>query len=159
MAVDNFAAHPKAESSAGDVFGGEERFEDSLQDRGGNAAAGICDGKRDSSLSRLPVGTLAAAQQQTAARRLHGVDGVTHQVAEHLANLHIEASHRFRRAGTVFDADRGMYDAALVERKHAIEELLAGDRPGTAGLLVKTEGLVADGRDPSQFALGDADVI
>ncbi len=62
-------------------------------------------------------------------------------------------------AYALLDTNPGIHDAALVKRKNAINQLLAGDRPGTAGLLVKAEGLIADGRDPAQLALGGMDVL
>ena len=76
--------------------------------------------------------------------RMHGIDRIAHQVAEHLSNLTFETTHGWQRTFALLDANAGVHDAALKNRNNTIDELLPGDLLRAGRLLVEAKGLVGD---------------
>ena len=120
MLQDDLVAHPESEAGSCNFFGREEGLEDVLADLGLHACAGVGNGKADSGLLWvLPIAGTAGAQQQ-AATCAAGVDGVAHQVGEHLADLSGKAEEAQLRLVVALHANVERVDASLIEAQHGV---------------------------------------
>ena len=153
VAVEDLAAHPEAEAGAVVALGAEEGFEHALLGFGVDAAAVIGYGEEEAFAAGGPVGSLAAADEESAAGG-HGVDGVGDEAGEDVADVGFVALDEIFGALAFFDVDAGVAQAGFIDVEGEGEEIAAGDLLPIGGVVVKAEGLGGDVGDAAEFELG-----
>ncbi len=98
------------------------------------------------------------ADDEAAAVRAHGVDGVGDEVVEDLADVVFEADDGGGSGVGGFDADAGVGEASLIEGEDGVDEIVGGDTRGFDGLTMEAEGLGGDLADAGELGLGELDV-
>lgn len=108
--------------------------------------------------SCLPVGSLSAADQKPCSLGLSGIYRVSDQVAQHLPDLTIEAQYRLGGSLSLLDMNASIGEASFIDGECLPYEIGTAHGLLLGGLLVESERLIGDLRDPLQFRLRCLDV-
>jgi hypothetical protein len=93
MSVNDLLTDPETQPSAGKSLGREERLE-CLGVSLSRHAGTIVRNRKDDSFSASLVVTRSPAQEETAARSLHGIDGIPDQITQNLTDLTFKTANR-----------------------------------------------------------------
>ena len=151
MAIDDLFADPEAQACSGETFRCEERIEEFRTCVADHTDSGVRDCDDYSGLAVLPIRSETGSQVQHATLCAHCVESVADQVADDLADLALEATNGHKSTLPFHDAHTGIQYFPVVDRQDSLDELFRGDRLRAGCLLVKTQCLTGDGRDPAQL--------
>src|SRR5438477_8544753 len=157
MAFHDLLTDPQAESVSRRSLGGEKRIENLLPHRRVDATAVVGNGQLNATPAGLPIGALAAADQQAPTER-HGLKGISHQVVQHLAHVALKADNRPVGAKSLLHTYMSVVKPSLVDAHHGRKQIGSRSSLRFRSLLVEAQRLVGDDRDAANLLVRKVEI-